>query len=45
LASGESRRSGAGGLAELLDPLAVLTDLARRGVRCAVFDPSGAGTG
>ena len=45
LASGESRRSGAGGLAELLDPLAVLTDLARRGVRCAVFDPSGVGSG
>jgi len=32
------RRPGAGGLAELVDPLPMLTELARRGVKAAVFD-------
>ena len=41
LASGGARQSGAGGLAELFEPLPMLTELARRGVRCAVFDPTG----
>lgn len=35
---GSIRRFGAGGLAELVDPLAFLTELARRGVRAAVFE-------
>jgi len=39
---GAARRSGAGGLASLFDPLPLLVDLAHRGVRCAVFDPAGA---
>ena len=35
---GSIRRFGAGGLAELVDPLEFLTELARRGVRAAVFE-------
>jgi hypothetical protein len=35
---GRVRRSGAGGLAELVEPLPLLTDLAHRGVRAAVFE-------
>jgi hypothetical protein len=31
-------RSGAGGLADLVAPLPFLAELARRGVRAAVFD-------
>jgi hypothetical protein len=45
LVSGALRRTGAGGLAELAEPLPFLTELARRGVRAAVFQgdlsPSG----
>jgi hypothetical protein len=45
LVSGALRRTGAGGLAELAEPLPFLTELARRGVRAAVFEgdlsPSG----
>ena len=37
-ARGELSRSGAGGLAELAVPLVVLAELARRGVRAAIFD-------
>jgi saccharopine dehydrogenase-like NADP-dependent oxidoreductase len=37
-AEGRLRRSGAGGLAELGEPLAMLTELARRGVKAAIFD-------
>lgn len=37
LARGEARRTGAGGLAELLEPLAALQALAERGTRAAVF--------
>jgi hypothetical protein len=43
--AGGVRRPGAGGLAELVEPLPFLTELARRGVRAAVFEgdlsPSG----
>jgi hypothetical protein len=35
---GSLRRPGAGGLAELVEPLPFLTELARRGVRAAVFE-------
>lgn len=42
---GELRRPGAGGLAELVDPLPFLTELARRGVRAAVFEGEIAPTG
>ncbi|MCX7621657.1 MAG: hypothetical protein N2037_12540 [Acidimicrobiales bacterium] len=35
--NGEVRRPGAGGLAELIDPVPFLTELRRRGVRAAVF--------
>lgn len=38
--SGQTTRVGAGGLAGLVDPLAMLTELAVRGVRCARFDPA-----
>jgi hypothetical protein len=45
LVAGALRRTGAGGLAELAEPLPFLTELARRGVRAAVFEgdlsPSG----
>ncbi len=37
-ARGQLRRRGAGGLAELAEPLPLLTELARRGVKAAVFD-------
>ena len=37
-ASGQLARPGAAGLAELVEPLPFLTELARRGVRAAVFD-------
>lgn len=36
--AGTTRRDGAGGMAELFDPLPVLRDLAVRGVRVAVFE-------
>lgn len=35
---GAMRRPGAGGLAELAEPLPLLADLSRRGVRAAVFE-------
>jgi predicted dinucleotide-binding enzyme len=40
VAAGERqlRRTGAGGLAELVDPLPFLNDLAQRGVKAAVFE-------
>ena len=37
LASGDARRAGAGGLAELVEPAPFLTELARRGVKAAAF--------
>lgn len=37
-ASGDVRRAGAGGLAELVEPLPFLQELARRGVKAAVFE-------
>ncbi|MEO9224686.1 MAG: hypothetical protein ABI276_06835 [Acidimicrobiales bacterium] len=37
-AEGLLRRTGAGGLAELAEPLPMLAELARRGVKAAVFD-------
>lgn len=40
LGSGEARRTGAAGIAGLVDPVAMLAGLAERGVRCAVFDPA-----
>jgi hypothetical protein len=40
IGSGQARRSGAAGLGELLDPLAALQALARRGVKAAVFTGS-----
>jgi hypothetical protein len=36
--TGEVRRAGAGGLAELVEPLPFLAELARRGVRAAIFE-------
>lgn len=40
--AGDVRRPGAGGLAELFDPVTCLGDLAQRGVRVAVFEgPAG----
>ena len=36
--SGTLRRAGAGGLGELVEPVPFLTELARRGVRAAVFE-------
>ena len=36
--SGSLRRTGAGGLGELVEPVPFLTELARRGVRAAVFE-------
>jgi saccharopine dehydrogenase-like NADP-dependent oxidoreductase len=41
--SGGLRRTGAGGLAEMVEPVPFLTELARRGVKAAVFE--GAATG
>lgn len=38
IVAGGMRRVGAGGLAELVEPLPFLTELARRGVRAAVFE-------
>ena len=40
-AEGGLQRTGAGSLAELVDPVAFLTELARRGVRAAIFDGAG----
>ena len=40
LGRGEARRTGAAGLAELVDPLPLLNELARRGVKAAVFEGS-----
>ena len=37
-ARGELRAVGAAGLAELVDPVAFLAELARRGVKAAVFE-------
>ena len=42
VARGSARRRGAGGMASLFEPLPLLLELARRGVRCAVFDPANA---
>jgi len=42
VASGAARRRGAGGVATMFDPLPLLLELARSGVRCAVFDPANA---
>lgn len=42
VAGGRLARHGAGGLAELAPASGLLTDLARRGVKVAVFDPPGA---
>jgi hypothetical protein len=39
LADGRALRTGAAGLAGMVDPVPFLADLAERGVRCAVFDP------
>ena len=38
LATGGVARAGAGGLAEMVEPLAFLAELARRGVKCARFE-------
>ena len=38
VANDPEQRVGAFGLAEVVDPLAVLSDLARRGVKAAVFE-------
>jgi hypothetical protein len=40
-AEGRLTRTGAGGLAELADPLSTLAELARRGVKAAVFEGTG----
>lgn len=40
---GRLRRTGAAGLAELVEPLPFLAELARRGVRAAVFEGQGSG--
>jgi hypothetical protein len=41
-AAGRLTRTGAGGLASLVDPGPFLAALAERGVRCAVFEGAGA---
>jgi len=41
--TGALRRPGAGGLAEMVEPIPFLTDLARRGVKAAVFEGAAAG--
>lgn len=41
LGRGDARRTGAGGLAELVDPLPMLSELARRGVKAAIFEGAG----
>jgi hypothetical protein len=41
VATGRVVRSGAGGLAELVEPIPFLGELARRGVRAAVFEGTG----
>jgi saccharopine dehydrogenase-like NADP-dependent oxidoreductase len=38
--AGGAAPTGAGGVAELLEPLPVLAELARRGIRAATFEPS-----
>src|SRR4051794_4027438 len=38
VASGQVRRTGAGGLAEFVEPLPFLTELAARGVKAAIFE-------
>jgi predicted dinucleotide-utilizing enzyme len=43
-ASGRLRRHGAAGLAELVEPLPFLAELARRGIKAAVFEGSAAPT-
>lgn len=43
IATGRMARSGAAGLAELVEPIPFLTELRERGVRCAVFEGDGAG--
>jgi saccharopine dehydrogenase-like NADP-dependent oxidoreductase len=40
---GELRRTGAGGLAEMVEPVPFLAELARRGVKAAVFEGAAAG--
>ena len=40
LAAGATSRRGAMGLAELVDPLEFLGEMARRGIRAATFEPS-----
>lgn len=40
-ARGELKRSGAGSLAEMVEPVPFLAELARRGVRAAVFEGAG----
>jgi len=40
-AEGRLRRHGAGGLATLAEPLPFLLELARRGIRAAVFEGAG----
>lgn len=40
-ARGELRRAGAGGLADLVEPVPFLGELSRRGVRAAVFEGAG----
>jgi len=44
VADGGALRTGAAGMAGLFDPLPFLTELAERGVRCAVFDPQATGS-
>jgi saccharopine dehydrogenase-like NADP-dependent oxidoreductase len=41
--TGELRRTGAGGLAEMVEPVPFLSELARRGVKAAVFEGAAAG--
>lgn len=45
IASGAVARTGAGGLAELIDPVPFLKELAQRGVKCARFEGSMASSG
>jgi hypothetical protein len=41
--TGALRRPGAAGLAEMVEPVAFLSELARRGVKAAVFEGAAAG--
>lgn len=42
IVNGEAKRVGSGGLAQLFEPVGLLTELARRGIKAAVFEGANA---